>query len=86
MNSDEAAISRLTAAIKAAEPHIAVLHDRIINHGDRTAHAWLHALLAAAEEMTDNIAREDFMCIDLYVRIAEFHGDQRDGCLEEVSQ
>ena len=44
MTTDEAAISRLIDAIKAAEPHIAALQLQI-NRGDRTAYALLNALL-----------------------------------------
>jgi hypothetical protein len=70
MNSDEATIFHLTEAIKAAEPHIAALHSRIIDRGDRLAYDYLSDLVVAATEMIDYADRQDFMNIDRYERLA----------------
>jgi hypothetical protein len=65
MTPEEAAaaneISRLVAAIDAVEPHIAVLHLRIINHGCEAAWSRLALLGAVADRMIEEIHREDFM-------------------------
>ena len=54
MTTDEAAILRLTDAIKAAQPHIDALTHRAAMNGDSAAYELIEALERAVNEMIEN--------------------------------
>lgn len=58
MTNDEAGILRLIDAIKAAQPHIDALTDRVIDHCDRAAFELLDTLDDAATAMIDHMHPE----------------------------